>query len=78
MIDGFVFVRLDFLHWHFDWNLSAEEEENEDVRKDVRENQILVELTWQLDMAEECIAARLRVSRLGMVEEHVWGEINLY
>lgn len=45
MIDGFVFVRLNFLHWHFDWNLSVEEEENQDVREDVSENQSFVELT---------------------------------
>lgn len=58
MIDGFVFVRLNFLHWHFDWNLSVEEEENQDVREDVSENQSVVELTLQLGMAVGCIEAR--------------------
>lgn len=44
MIDGFVFVGLNFLHWHFDWNLSVEEE-NQDVRENVGENQSFVERT---------------------------------
>lgn len=78
MIDGFVFVRLNFLHWHFDWNLSVEEEENQDVREDVSENQSVVELTWQLGMAVGCIEARWQFSRLGMVEERVWRETNFY